>query len=290
MKALLLFPAAALLASCSRDAKMEIGEFRNVDAKERTIEVTGSSETYITPDIVTVSFNIRQYYKHDYETRRDKDDENKLITVDLIEEEFRKKLHQLGVDEKQIHIKSVNSSWSYYWHDGRRRPMEVFKTYEVEFKSLEQMDSVIPKLEVKGIQSAWISSVRSSKERELRKQVKIDALKAAKDKAAYLLEALGKEPGDVITVREVIGDNNTVRTEYRGYHPYYWDYYPYWWGGWGNSITTTSGSMNGASNSAIGSNNGPPVGGAGAGNTQSQTSGRDVKLRYEVEVTFEIRQ
>ncbi|TND01832.1 MAG: hypothetical protein FD123_4208 [Bacteroidetes bacterium] len=298
MKHLLLLPSAILLfASCNRDTRMEIGEFRNVDAKERTIDVTGSSETYITPDQVTVTFHVRQYYKYDYEVRKNKDDENKLITVDLIEEEFREKLGKLGVKPNQVHIKSINSGWTYYWDGGRRRPVEVHKTYEVVFHSLGQVDSVIPRLEVKGIQSANITSVHSSKERELRKQVKIDAIKAAKEKAQYMLAAVGKEPGELITIREVINDNNTVRTERQGYHPYYGyygDYWPYWWGGYGygsNSITTTSG-MNGASNSAIGSNggmNGMPSGGE-PGNTQNQTSARDVKLRYEVEATFEIKQ
>jgi len=48
---------------------------------------------------------------------------------------------------------------------------------------------------------------------EYRKQVKIEALKAAKVKAAYLLESLGKQVGDAISITEIIEDNGFLRSQ-----------------------------------------------------------------------------
>jgi uncharacterized protein YggE len=69
-------------------------------------------------------------------------------------------------------------------------------------------------------------------EQELRKQIKQDALKAAREKAQYLLESIGKKAGDVITIKEVNGDHNY------GYYGYY---------GSGSSASNLS-------NSALGTN------------------------------------
>jgi len=53
------------------------------------------------------------------------------------------------------------------------------------------------------VQYANVARVDHSKKEDFKKQVKIDALKAAKDKADYLLAALDQKMGQVLEIREL---------------------------------------------------------------------------------------
>jgi len=56
-----------------------------------------------------------------------------------------------------------------------------------------------------GITRASITKYSHSKMDEYKKQIKINAVKAAKDKATYLLEAIGEKVGKAITITETTG-------------------------------------------------------------------------------------
>jgi uncharacterized protein len=55
----------------------------------------------------------------------------------------------------------------------------------------------------RGVEYANMSRAEHSKKEEFRKQVKINALKAAKDKATYLLESIGEKVGEVLVISEL---------------------------------------------------------------------------------------
>ena len=70
------------------------------------------------------------------------------------------------------------------------------------------MGQVFLELEKLEITDAYISKVNHSKMDSLRKEVKILAIKAAKDKAEYLLTAIGEQTGKPLIIREVDGSSN----------------------------------------------------------------------------------
>jgi uncharacterized protein YggE len=64
------------------------------------------------------------------------------------------------------------------------------------------MDDLVDKLDDEATQSFDIVRTSHSKLTEFRKQLKIQAVKAAKDKAIYLTDAIGEKLGSAITVKE----------------------------------------------------------------------------------------
>ena len=75
-------------------------------------------------------------------------------------------------------------------------------TYQIRFSQSKQMDELVDKLDDEATQSFDIIGTNHSKITEFRKQLKIGAVKAAKDKAIYLTEAIGEKLGPAITVKE----------------------------------------------------------------------------------------
>jgi uncharacterized protein YggE len=64
------------------------------------------------------------------------------------------------------------------------------------------MDELVNKLDDEATQSFDVARVSHSKLQEYRKQVRILAIKAAKEKAAYLTEAVGESLGTAVTITE----------------------------------------------------------------------------------------
>ena len=76
------------------------------------------------------------------------------------------------------------------------------KEYSLELQSAEQVSSLLQKLSDGGIKEAAIMSVDHSKIDSLRKEVRINAIKAAKEKAVYLTAAIGEEIDKALEIRE----------------------------------------------------------------------------------------
>lgn len=113
---------------------------------------------------------------------------------------------------------------------------------------------------IKDVSKNWLNDVSITKmknknEQSFRKEVKIQAIKAAKEKAIYLLAAIDEAIGRVISVEEINEVNN-----------YSYNY---------ASNNYLSNSVN--TSSTASSNDG------GVNNTNL------IKLRYEVKVIFEIK-
>ncbi len=64
------------------------------------------------------------------------------------------------------------------------------------------MDELVQKLDDEATQSFFISKVSHSRLQEFKKQLKIQAVKSAKDKANYLAEAINEKVGEAITINE----------------------------------------------------------------------------------------
>ena len=65
-----------------------------------------------------------------------------------------------------------------------------------------QIDEILKIIDTKGINYMRIGELKNKDMQVYRQQSKIEALKAAKKKAEYLVEALGKRLGDVIRIVE----------------------------------------------------------------------------------------
>jgi hypothetical protein len=124
------------------------------------------------------------------------------------------------------------------------------------------MDVLVEKLDDEATQNFQIVNTSHSKMTEFRKQLKMQAVKAAKDKGIYLTEAIGEKLGEAITIKEPdesilynnnLGENSQIRLR-----------------GMSSNISSRAGYFNGAEG-------------------EKEIDFKKIKLRFEVEVVFALK-
>lgn len=238
-------PALALIASCGPDTTREIA------AKERTITVTGAADTKLSPDEMTLTIQIAEYYKEQFEDGKTEKDYKTLVKLEEIESTLMKLLHENGIADSSISFSFVNTSWSWYYYDGEKKPVKFEKTISVKLADHNKAVAILRDIDTKGISYLSLGDFHSSKEQEMRKELKAEALKAAKEKAEYMLSKVDKELGEIITIKELN------------------DEYPYW--SWRGPAQTS------LSNTSYEYDSSEPAG------------PQEITMRYEVEAEFEIK-
>ena len=157
------------------------------------IEVTGTARMDIMPDEIYVSITIRER-----EDGRDK------IDVETQEAQLKKGLQSIGISLDNLKLSDSESDYvKIRW---KKKEVISSKQYMLKLATAQEVSKTFEKLDELKIQDAYISKTERSDIVELRKQLRIDAIKAAKEKADYLLNAIGEETGHALEVRENIQD------------------------------------------------------------------------------------
>ena len=168
----------------------------------KTITVSGSAEMEIVPDEIYVNITLREYQK-----RGDNKKE-----IETIKTAFLENCKAIGLPDSVISIISFTGFNNYYSFKKRKKDpdMQSSITYQVKFKSSELMDKLVEKLDDEATQNFVIARTSHSKITEFRRQLKIKAVQAAKDKGVYLTEAVSERLGEAITILEPDESNNTL--------------------------------------------------------------------------------
>lgn len=244
-KIILLIPAVALFASCGTETTREIA------AKERTITVTGAADTRLCPDEMTLTIQLEEYYTEQYEVGKTEKDYKTLVKLETIESGIMDLLHKNGIADSLVSFSFVNTTWNWSYYDDVKKPVKFGKTLKVKMSDHTKAVAIIRDIDTKGISYLSLGDFHSSKEQEMRKELKAEALKAAQEKAAYMLSKVDKELGDIITITELNDD------------------YPYW--SWRGPAQTS------LSNASYEYDSSEPAG------------PDEIMMRYEVEAEFEIQ-
>ena len=85
----------------------------------------------------------------------------------------------------------------------KEKDFKKSKTFELVLTDLKEVNDILAKVQIKGINSMRIAALKNKDIVKYREQVKIEAMKAAKKKAGYLLESVNEELGSVISVIEL---------------------------------------------------------------------------------------
>jgi uncharacterized protein YggE len=162
----------------------------------RKIEVAGFSEMEVVPDEIYFSISLREYYEDE------KSQKNKVI-ISALEKQLIKAVTDAGFSKEALSITNLGGYQNYT--DKKKKPATFLesKQYELKVDRPDKLDGVMSKIDSRGVQYANVARVDHSKKEDFKKQVKIDALKAAKDKADYLLAALDQKMGQVLEIREL---------------------------------------------------------------------------------------
>lgn len=173
----------------------------------KTISVTGSAELEIVPDEIYVQVDLKEY---------DKKGQPK-ISIDKIKEDFLHKVKSLGLPDSSVTIAGYDGDDANPWNRKKNKKEELFASisYQVKLKTSKQMDDLVNLLDDNATQNFMITRTEHSKMTEFRKQLKIQAIKSAKDKAKYLAEAIDEKIGEAISINE-------QEDTYRPFYNYNW--------------------------------------------------------------------
>lgn len=161
----------------------------------KTITVTGSAEMEVVPDEIYVEVSLKEYQKKG----QDKKD------IETIKTEFLQACKTAGIADSMISISSFSGAndYFYYLKKAKKIPDMISGfSYQVKFNSSILIDALVEKLDDEATRMFAIVSTNHSKMTEFRKQLKILAVKAAKEKANYLAEAIDEKLGSAVSIKE----------------------------------------------------------------------------------------
>lgn len=159
----------------------------------KTVTVSGSAEMDIVPDEIFVQVDLKEYKKGG-----GKQD------IEVIKNNFLSACKSIGIADSLITIASYEGNNYNYWRWKRKRDQELYASisYQVKFKDSNKMDELIEKLDDEATTNFRIVKTSHSRIQDFRKQLKIEAVKQAKQKGIYLTEAIDEKLGEAITIQE----------------------------------------------------------------------------------------
>lgn len=154
------------------------------------IEVSGSAEQMVTPNEFTFKITILE--------RLDKKDK---ITIEQQEASLRTELSKIGIDPvEELSVYDLSSNYI-----PRKKVREVLGTKDYRLKIID-ISKIAPLTELVdrlNISKLDLIDTEHSEMTRLRRETKMEAMKAAKEKATYLLGAIGERIGKPIYIKEV---------------------------------------------------------------------------------------
>lgn len=196
MKTKLLLLAIALLATCSLRAQ----------TNERYIEVNGISEIEIVPDKIHYIIEIREYFEEESNGKSKSEEFRTKVPLEQIERQLWQVLKEVGVSQDAVRMQEVGD-----YRREQDRDFLVAKRFDITLRDFRQIDEIVKRIDTKGINTMYIGELENKDMLTYHRKGKIEALKAARQKAAYLVEALGKKLGPVIRIVE---ENNFGRSAF----------------------------------------------------------------------------
>jgi uncharacterized protein YggE len=162
----------------------------------KKIEVTGTAEEEVVPDELYFTISLKEYFK-DEKAQKDK------VTIDVLERQLIAAVAKAGLPKEDLRIGGI-SGYRNVWPKPKK-PAQFLegKQYVLKLANLNKVDGVLADVDARGIENVYLSRTEYSKREQLKRDVKIKALKAAQEKAQYLAAAVNEQVTDVLEIREV---------------------------------------------------------------------------------------
>ena len=176
----------------------QTGEKNFID--QNYIEVTGKAEMEIVPNEIYLKIIVNE-----------KDLKGKQ-ELEEVEKSMIEKLSEIGINiSKQLAIRDIASNFQKYWLKGSE--INSVKEYQLKVENSKIAGQVIRELESLGLSNISIDKIEHSEIQKFRTEVKIMAMKAAKEKAISLTNAIDQNIGKAIYIQEM---NNQVYNALQG--------------------------------------------------------------------------
>lgn len=159
------------------------------EAAKPYIEVVGNGEMEIVPNEIYIGFTLKERM----------DAKNK-ITIESQEAEVKKQLQKAGFNLDKLSL--ADASADYVAVKRKNKEVLASKNYVMKVVTTSEIASVFEVLDNIQALNGDIIRVAHSEIEKYRREVKILAMKAAKEKAGYLLEAIGETLGKPLMIQE----------------------------------------------------------------------------------------
>lgn len=153
------------------------------------IEVTGKAEQEISPDEIYLKIIVNE-----------KDSRGKE-SLEELEKGMIKRLSEIGIDVNQdLVIVDMASNFKNYWL--KSADIYSMKQYQLKCGDAATAGQVFRELESLGISNISIERIDHSELKKYQREVKVSAIKAAREKARDLALAIDQEIGKAIHIQE----------------------------------------------------------------------------------------
>ena len=166
---------------------------QQVDLRKK-INVSGSAEQEVIPDIIYLSISLKEYFKDNNSKKR--------VDITDLEKQLYNAVLKAGIDKENLMVNNI-SSYNYATEKKKNPDFLASKQYRLKVTDLNKWNEIIGSVDAKGVSYTNIDSYDFSGIEALKKELKIKALQAAKAKAQYMVEALGERLGGVIDIQEI---------------------------------------------------------------------------------------
>lgn len=187
MRTRFLLPTIMMLASLSINAQ----------TNERYIEVTGTSEIEIVPDKIHYIIEIREYFEEEFDGKSKPEEYHTKVPLSQIEQKLREDLVEAGIPQDAVRTQEIGDYWRKQGQD-----FLISKQFDITLTDFNQINDIIRCIDTKGINTMRIGELENKDMLKYHQKGKIEALKAAQQKATYLVKAAGKKLGGVIRIVE----------------------------------------------------------------------------------------
>jgi uncharacterized protein YggE len=153
------------------------------------IDVTGTAEMEVIPDEIYIAITLRE-----------RSGNRGTQTVQEQESDLKDALRSLGLDLKRLELSDANADYIYIRWLNKKTISQ--SRYRFKAEDAYMVGKVFEQLDKLNIQDAYISEVSHSKIKDYEKEVQINAIKDAKDRADYLLTAIDEKRGKAMEVYE----------------------------------------------------------------------------------------
>lgn len=171
--------------------------YLQAQTNERYIEVTGTSEMEIVPDKIHYLIEIREYFKEEFDGKSKPEEYRTKVPLAEIEQGLREALANSGIPQNAIRTQEIGDYWRQQGQD-----FLLSKKFDITLTDFNQINEIVKRIDTKGIHTMRIGELENNDMLAYHQKGKIEALKAARRKATYLVEALGKRLGEVIRIVE----------------------------------------------------------------------------------------
>jgi uncharacterized protein YggE len=161
----------------------------------KTITVEGSAEMSIVPDELYVQVQLKEYKKKG---------EDK-VDIEKIKTDFLAVCKNLQIPDSLIKIGSyMGYNQNQFASKRKKKDPDLINTvmYQIKFYNTKKIEELVNLLDDEATAMFKIGRSSHTKITEFRKQLKIEAIKAAKQKAIYLAEAINEKVGEAIAIYE----------------------------------------------------------------------------------------